>query len=37
MTRGDVYRVRLPKAAIRKAIGKGAGDVVNVRLEERIG
>jgi hypothetical protein len=37
MAQGDGTH-RLPvKAEIRKAIGKGAGDTVTVRLDERIG
>jgi hypothetical protein len=37
MAQGDGTH-RLPvKAAVRKAIGKSAGDTVHVRLDERIG
>jgi hypothetical protein len=37
MAQGD-GRHRLPvKAALRKTVGKEAGDIVHVRIDERIG
>ena len=37
MALGDGTHMLPVKAAVRKAIGKGAGDSVRVRLDERIG
>jgi hypothetical protein len=37
MAMGDGRHMLPVKAAVRKAIGKEAGDTVTVRLEERIG
>jgi len=36
MARGDGSHMLPVKADVREAIGKGAGDVVTVRLEERL-
>ncbi len=36
MARGDGTHMLPVKASVRRAIGKGAGDTVNVRLEQRV-
>jgi hypothetical protein len=37
MARGDGTHMLPVKAEVRRAIGKAAGDIVSVRLEERLG